>query len=375
MRRSSLLAAGALAAFATYYLDPELGRRRRARARDRLAARLHHATSAVEAAVADLRNRAGGLLATLRRRLAQRAVADDILAERVRARLGRYISHPGAVTVSARAGTVTLSGIVFEHESRRLLRAVRAVPGVRRIASALEIHHEPGRAAALDPRARADQPGLMRERWSPATRLLVALAGGTLVGGALLRRTASSVPMAIAGGALLLRAGSNLALARLLGRRGPYIGCTKTIRIAAPVTAVFAFWQEFENFPHLMRHVRAVRRLQEGHSLWEVAGPLGTRVRWRAQTTAVVPDALIAWTTVPGSQVEHAGRVQFEADGNGTRLQVDLQYIPPGAAFGHLVAAAFGVDPVRALDEDLMRFKRFLETGMPAHDAAAAGAP
>ncbi|MGQ0655719.1 MAG: SRPBCC family protein [Betaproteobacteria bacterium] len=165
-----------------------------------------------------------------------------------------------------------------------------------------------------------------------------------------------------------------MAIARVLGQRGPYIDYTKTISIAAPIEEVFSLWQNFENFPQFMRNVRAVRRNTENGWHWEVAGLLGATVQWDAEMTVCIPNELIAWSTMPGSQVQHAGLVHFQREGDGTRIQVEMGYNPPGAALGHVVASLFGSDPLTEMDEDLMRMKVFLETGKPARDAAAAAA-
>ena len=60
-------------------------------------------------------------------------VADDVLAERVRARLGHNVSH-ASIEVQVAQGEVTLRGPVLDAEVDGLLRAVRAVPGVRGVA-------------------------------------------------------------------------------------------------------------------------------------------------------------------------------------------------------------------------------------------------
>jgi uncharacterized membrane protein len=55
-------------------------------------------------------------------------------------------------------------------------------------------------------------------------------------------------------------------------------------------------------------------------------------------------------------------------------VQVEMDYNPPGAALGHVVAAFCGADPVSEMDQDLMRLKSSFETGKPACDAANAQA-
>jgi len=57
-----------------------------------------------------------------------------------------------------------------------------------------------------------------------------------------------------------------------------------------------------------------------------------------------------------------AGTLLFEEDPNGgTRVQVELCYVPIAGALGHAVARAFGSDPKSEMDADLMRFKTHIE--------------
>jgi uncharacterized membrane protein len=375
MKTSTVFGAAAMAALVTYFFDPELGRRRRARMRDKTLGKLSHVDDAARVAALDLANRSKGLLAALRTRVASRHVPDEILAERLKAKLGRFTSHPGAIEVSASSGTVTLKGPVLSYERDRVVRAARNVPGVRGVVDQLEEHKQQDNVSGLQGgRPRVQRMDLMQEHWAPATRVLTGGAGAALVACALARRSPLSIGLGLAGAAMVLRAGTNVALPRLFGQRGPYIHYTKTLNIAAPVDEVFAFWQNFENFPKFMRNVRSVHRNADGSWHWEVAGPVGTTVQWDADITVCIPNELIAWTTRPGSQVEHAGLAHFQPERGGTRVQVETSYNPPGAALGHVVASLFGADPLTEMDEDLMRMKSFLETGKPARDAAQAEA-
>ena len=69
--------------------------------------------------------------------------------------------------------------------------------------------------------------------------------------------------------------------------------------------------------------------------------------------------------------MENSGLVRFDSNAGGTtRVQVRLSYNPPAGAAGHAVAALFGADPKREMDEDLMRMKSLMETGDPPHDDA-----
>jgi osmotically-inducible protein OsmY len=77
------------------------------------------------------------MAARVRGILRRRPVDDGRLLERVRAKLGRVVSHPHAVTVDATGGRVRLRGSVLESEVSRLMRAVSRVPGVKAVVNAV----------------------------------------------------------------------------------------------------------------------------------------------------------------------------------------------------------------------------------------------
>jgi uncharacterized membrane protein len=106
-------------------------------------------------------------------------------------------------------------------------------------------------------------------------------------------------------------------------------------------------------------------------SHWKVAGPAGSTFEFDAEVTRAVPNQMIAWRTLPGSPVAHAGVVRFDPEADGrTRVHIRMTYNPPAGWLGHEVAAAFGVDPKHSMDADLARMKTLIETGRAPHDAA-----
>ncbi len=363
-----------------YLLDPETGNRRRARLRDKAIRAANKTGDALEATARDLRNRAVGLAAETRALLTREAAADDVLAERVRARLGRVVSHPGAIEVSARAGRVTLYGPVLAHEVKALLSSVASVRGVTEVDNRLEVHERPGDVPGLQggvgrPGERVD---FLQLNWSPATRFLGATGGALLALGSTRLPAAAAVPLTAAGLTLLARALTNLPLKRLFGvgagRRA--VDVQKTMNLAAPVERVFEFWTTFENFPRFIANVREVRDLGEGRSRWTVAGPAGVPVEWDAVITRLEPNRVLAWKSVPGSAVEHAGTIYFQPNPDGTtRIDIKMSYNPPAGAVGHVVASLFGADPKSEMDEELMRMKTLVEkeTGYQAPVRAGSG--
>jgi uncharacterized membrane protein len=352
-----------------YLLDPDRGRARRARLRDKAIRAMHETSDALDVIGRDLSHRSTGLMAETRSLFTHDEPTDQALAERVRSKMGRIVSHPGAIDVTARDGRVTLGGRVLAHEVKGLLACVSSVAGVRGVDNRLEVHEQAGNLSDLQggvhrPGARSE---LMQENWSPTTRLLAGALGGGLTALGTTLRFPTACVLGTVGLGLLTRGVTNLSLRSLLGIGGgrPGFSVQKTITVNAPLDRVFDFWSRYENFPRFMAHVREVRpEIGSNRSHWVVAGPAGVPIAWDTIVTEFVPNEVLAWETVPGSLVKHCGRVRFEeAPGGGTRLDIHMCYDPPGGALGHAVAALFGSDPRSALNEDLVRFQTLLETG------------
>jgi len=139
-----ILFTAAAGALAMYFLDPQGGRRRRVRTRDKAEHVARRIRDAYDVTLRDTRHRAMGIKAMGRRILRRGPVDDETLAGRVRAVLGRYVSHPHAVEVTVSDGEVGLAGPILAHEVPGLMRAVKHVDGVRRVSNQLVVHKEPG---------------------------------------------------------------------------------------------------------------------------------------------------------------------------------------------------------------------------------------
>jgi len=373
--RWSMLGGLGLGATLMYFFDPDRGRRRRALLRDQLLHAGRRLREARRITAVDVSNRSYGLWAEASRWLrAPAGISDRELAERARSKLGRVVSHPHAVEVTVRDGHVTLSGPILMEEVQPLVSCVHRVEGVRSVEDRLSAYAEAGRVSALQGgRPRAARFELFQRNWSPAARVVAGALGTGLMLAGTRARGRVSLAMELLGAGLLLRAATNRELATLVGmgdvRRG--VNVHKTINVSAPVERVFAFWRDYQNFPLFMTHVREVRPTDEHRSRWIVAGPAGVPIEWVSEVTAVVPNERIEWRSERGSPVRHSGVVRFATNGNGgTRVDIQLCYIPLAGAIGHAVAKAFGADPKSEMDADLMRMKTMIETGHRPHDAA-----
>lgn len=161
-----------------YLMDPDRGRARRARLRSKTGSVCREARESVDRVRADVTNRAHGLVAKAKSIIEHEAVEDYLLVDRVRSKLGRLVSHPHAINVTAQRGRVTMSGDVLEREAERLLRGVGAIRGVASVCDHLLRHHEaanvPGLQGGLETKPE------LRHHLPPALRLLAAVAGGSL---------------------------------------------------------------------------------------------------------------------------------------------------------------------------------------------------
>jgi uncharacterized membrane protein len=376
-RTIPLIAAAAAGGTVVYLLDPEQGRRRRALVRDQVVRAQHKIADNADAASRDLLNRTIGTVSEARHMLEREEPSDEVLAERVRARMGRYVSHPSSIEVRSEDGRVTLTGPILTHEMDRLLRALSSVRGVKEIENRLEAHAEPGDVPGLQgaPGRRMEQakPDILQRNWSPATRVVTGTAGAAMILWCMRQWSLPGFGVGLLGSALLARATTNMEIRRLVGigagRRA--VDVHKTININAPVEQVFEIWSRYDNFPYFMSHVRDVARIGDDRSHWTVSGPAGIPVEWDAEVTRYDPPRVLEWRTLPGSTVEHAGVIHFDPNPDGsTRIDIHFSYNPIAGALGHLVAALFRADPRQQLHEDLVRLKSYMETGHVPHDAA-----
>jgi hypothetical protein len=158
------------------------------------------------AGVRDLANRGSAIPGRVRSLFRRRKGTDDVLVERVRSKMGRYVGHPGAIEVTASGGHVTLSGSVLAHEHDELLEAVRGVAGVTDIVDHLAVHKTAGGISELQGgrRRRGELPELMQENWSPGIRIVAGTAGTTLALLAL-RGGVPGLLLGAAGALILLR--------------------------------------------------------------------------------------------------------------------------------------------------------------------------
>ena len=214
-----------------------------------------------------------------------------------------------------------------------------------------------------------------KERW------LSVIAGGVLIAfGLTQEKKGIGTALALGGGYLAVRGVSGQCMGfRALGistadtahspaavvQHNSGIRVEEVVTIGKPAHELFEFWRNFENLPRFMDHLEAVTVQDSTHSHWTAKGPAGASVAWDAEIINEEPDALIAWKSTEDAQVPNAGSVRFiAAPGNrGTEVRVNLEYAPPAAKLGALVAAMFGQEPRQQVKAELRHFKQLMENG------------
>jgi uncharacterized membrane protein len=149
----------------------------------------------------------------------------------------------------------------------------------------------------------------------------------------------------------------------LSGDRGIHV--RESIRLERPVGDVYAFWRQLENLPRVLSHLKHVEELGDGRSRWIAKGPVDLGVAWDAEIINEVENKVIAWRSLPDSDVVTAGSVMFKPirGGRATELSVHLQYAPPAGRAGAFLATVFGREPNQTIREDLRRLKQVMEAG------------
>jgi uncharacterized membrane protein len=203
---------------------------------------------------------------------------------------------------------------------------------------------------------------------------VVSALGGSLLTLWGLRRASLPGLAAAAGGAALawraIRRWRGLDAAPGLDRAsdGTTVGnlgvkIDRSVVVAATPERLYRFWRNLENLPRIMSHLDRVEMLGPTRSRWHAKAPAGVPLSWEADIINDEPNALIAWRTVPGAVVAHAGSVRFIPEGAGTRVDVSLQYDPPGGVLAHEIAALIDGDAGARIARDLATFKTALESG------------
>ncbi|MHB1022695.1 MAG: SRPBCC family protein [Acidobacteriaceae bacterium] len=361
MTLAGIYGAGALT---MYFLDPQRGKRRRIAVKDAFVHSEHKLQDFSGRFRRDFGHRVEGVVAETSHLFHHEKVSDEILEQRVRTALGRAVSHPHAINVKCKDGSVTLSGWILSGEMENLEKTVASVEGVMEVASLLNTSDRPEHISDLQGgRPRRRLPEFMQKDWSPTARVIAAGTGVELIGLGLSRRGNLGTAIGLAGSVLLGRSILNMPLKEVVGvghEQGVLI--QKTMRINATADELYEFWKNPENYPEVFPHVRKIVRESDQIYRWQISGPAGVPLTWTGTITRQIPNKLVEWHSLPGAAIDNHGSIHLNTEKDGrTQVHVRMSYTPPAGLLGHAFASLFGVDPKSLLDQDFVPLKAVFE--------------
>lgn len=212
-----------------------------------------------------------------------------------------------------------------------------------------------------------------------AERMASTLAGAALLAWGLVSRKAPLLTLPLGTGLVARGLTGHSTLYRWLGidrAQEPYastlgtvhsgkgIRIDRTVLVERPIRELYAFCRNVENLPRVLTHLESVIDVGEGRSHWIARGPAGFRMEWDAELLNEEEPVRIAWRSLPGVGVNHAGSLHFESEpGRGTAVRLNLSYEPLGGRIGTTLAKLLGTQPAKQIADDLQRFKLMMESG------------
>lgn len=124
-----------------------------------------------------------------------------------------------------------------------------------------------------------------------------------------------------------------------------------SVNVSSDTQTTWAYISNYQNFDKFMSNVREIKMIDDKTSEWNLSGPLGIPVSWKAVTTTFDAPNKLAWQSLEGS-LETNGYITVEPAASGSKVTVNVRYNPPGGAIGEAFTKLFK-DPQKMLENDL----------------------
>ena len=176
---------------------------------------------------------------------------------------------------------------------------------------------------------------------------------------------ATGVVTAITAADIIASVRSGNALDGAASPSAPDAYAASSVIVNKSAQACYEFWRNPSNLPRISTMLESVSVIDEQTSQWVAHGVRGRRIEWQSRITADAPGDRIAWRSVEGGSLYHAGVVSFQkaTGGRGTLVNVTMHFKVPGGPAALSLAKVLGLDPRTEVREDLRRFKQFMEAG------------
>lgn len=174
--------------------------------------------------------------------------------------------------------------------------------------------------------------------------------------------------------AILAATPAALRWVRRKGAQRRTVNMRTTVIVERPITEVFDFCRDFENFPAIVDVLLSVEDTQDGRSRWSVRSPTGKTIGWDAVVTKYVPNSVIAWESVADSPVDARGLMRFSVLGaDATRVDISLTYRPHHTDVADAIRSLVHPTNTKRLRAELVRASR--ELGVTTNRAELADMP
>ncbi len=170
----------------------------------------------------------------------------------------------------------------------------------------------------------------------------------------------------VAGGALLFKAVKSLNGSGIKAvNRKAIVEIKSTMVIKRPKEELYSYWRDLENLPNFMSHIQEVVEVNNKRSHWvaQVPGGLG-HIEWEAEIVWEQENQLLAWRSLPDSEIENSGEVRFQDSGNrkSTLVETTISYRPPLGRAGEMAAKLLNPAFKKVVENDLKEFKKLMES-------------
>lgn len=138
-----------------------------------------------------------------------------------------------------------------------------------------------------------------------------------------------------------------------------------SVNIDREAREIYNFWRSFVQLPRVMTFLDRVEDRGGDLTHWIVAGPKGSTLEWDSEVVEDLPGERLSWKSLPGSEVQTWGSVQFQdnSQDRGTDVIVDLNFEPSGVITGPAVGHFLKRIEKTLLNQNLRNLKVYMETG------------
>lgn len=143
---------------------------------------------------------------------------------------------------------------------------------------------------------------------------------------------------------------------------------TRAVTVSRPVQELYGFWRDPTHLPEAIKYIESVQMTGQNRAHWTVKPPLGPKIDLHIELTEDERNHVIAWKSLPESQIQTTGSLRFRpAPANrGTQVYLTVGFDPPGGAIGEALLKLFGEAPAQYFSQYLREFKQLMETGEKA---------